>query len=220
MKRKALKITLTALAAVLFITAAAGVLFFCRGGGSAVYLSPSAQDHNLYAGMELSERQSMNYLTDALEAGLSDLCTVHAANRTGTLDDYIAESNAFRDVVHIALHSNATGMEDSTVRGCEIYVRPFDWESRRLAECIYEKLSALTPDRDRGIKTTTSLKELNTVHHTAILIEVDFHDNEEGAIWITGHYPEIAAAIADGFHDYLNGEQRMESLKAALRSLL
>jgi len=220
-KQRKIKIALwSTLGALLLVLIAAGVLFFTRGGGTAVYLSPSAQDHNLYAGMEVSERQSMNVLTDTLEPILAVKYPVHSADRTGTLENYIEQSNGLSDVVHIALHSNATGREDSTTRGCEIYVRPGDWESRRLANCIYEELSALTPDADRGVKTTSTLLELNRVRHTAILIEVDFHDNDEGAVWITQHYEEIAQAIADGVDAYMRGEERAESLKDTLKDFL
>jgi len=220
-KQRKIKIALwSTLGALLLVLIAAGVLFFTRGGGNRVYLSPSAQDHNLYAGMEVSERQSMNALTDTLEPIIAQSRIVYAADGAGTLESYIEQSNGLSDVVHIALHSNATGREDSTTRGCEIYVRPGDWESRRLANCIYDKLSALTPDADRGVKTTSSLLELNSVGHTAILIEVDFHDNDEGAAWITQHYEEIAQAIADGVEAYMRGEARAESLKDTLKDLL
>ena len=55
-KQRKIKIVLwSTLGALLLVLIAAGVLFFTRGGGNRVYLSPSAQDHNLYAGMEVSE---------------------------------------------------------------------------------------------------------------------------------------------------------------------
>jgi N-acetylmuramoyl-L-alanine amidase len=170
-----------------------------------IFYSPSAQEHNLGAGDYGTEETEMNLIADI---GIPDLVkhgfTVFRNHRTDDLNTIIKWSN--RNIgskgLHIAVHSNATGVPGAKRRGCTVYCYKGSTEGRKLAQCIYDELSALTPVADRGAIESDYYGELRLTHSVAVIIEVDFHDNIDGAKWIETHRTEIAKAINKGICKY------------------
>ncbi|NLD87130.1 MAG: N-acetylmuramoyl-L-alanine amidase [Clostridiales bacterium] len=191
------------LASVFFVFS--GLFSDCFGKkakAQTVFLSPSTQYLNLYRDGTTTEGDSMNVIADRLEAMFPEDFTIYRNNSEGTLADAIELSNSLNTEIHVAIHSNASGTGEGGVRGCEIWIPRGHRESRTLAKAVYRHLEKLTPVEDRGLKETESLAELVKVNCTRILIEVDFHDDEDGCEWIKSHYDEIAQAIYDGICDY------------------
>jgi len=203
--RKPLKITLfITLAMVVACTLTTTTLYlYCAAPRpKTVFLSPSTQTANVYADGCTTEGANMNAIADLVAALLPEGFTVIRNDPALTVVEAVEASNTLRPSVHVALHSNATGHESSTVRGCEIYVRRTDVRGHRIALAIYGRLAALTDIPGRGIKPSRTLLELTGTKAAAILVEIDFHDSVEGATWLTESREAIAEAIADGIVAY------------------
>ncbi len=182
-----------------------------------VFLSPSTQDKNLYFDGVTTERMNMTAISDLVAGFLAEAdCVVYRSAPGSTLEEAVALSNELGAAIHVALHSNASGVEGATVRGCEVFCRPWDLPSRTLARCAYDSVSALTPTADRGIKTVDSLYELNNVKSTAILIEADFHDNAAGAAWLKENREAVARAVADGILAYFDNPGGLRTVWEAI----
>lgn len=167
-----------------------------------VYVSPSSQEHNLYA-TGGSEEQWMNKIADAL-IPLLNFNEIKTYRNTTAMDlkAIIRDSNSKNPDVHVAIHSNS-----GESRGTEIWVYKESnkiTNSEKLGQLIYNEVSAITPTSDRGLKdgNAARLGEVFTVKATAILIEVDFHDSKDGSEWIKSNVENIAKAIAKGICKY------------------
>ncbi len=167
-----------------------------------IYLSPSTQRDNLYFDGVTTECASMNAIADHLEKLFPQDYSIRRNDPNDTLEAAINDSNSVDPEIHIAIHSNASGLDGGGVRGCEIWIPKGDNNSKKLAKSVYKYLEALTPTDDRGIKETSSLAEMNYVNATRILIEVDFHDDPNGCEWIKSNQASIAEAIFNGIRDY------------------
>ena len=106
-----------------------------------------------------------------------------------TLQQVVADSNAKNPDLHFALHSNAGGGS-----GAECWICAKGGQAEEFANRLYEELSALTPGKDRGVKVSTSLYEVNRTKAPAVILEVEFHDTPEGAAWILANKEAIARA--------------------------
>ena len=105
-----------------------------------LYLSPSLQEFNLYAGGG-NEEYYMNLLADEMEPYLisSGITYLRSDPATQELQDVIRQSNASDIDLHLALHSNAAGEgKEGQVRGVEVYYDPNDAFSRKAAELLAE----------------------------------------------------------------------------------
>lgn len=165
-----------------------------------IFLSPSVQYINPYAYGDTNEGDEMQKLADCVETLLTDAgFTVFRNDPDGTLEDAVALSNEKDIGLHLALHTNAY---DGTVRGCEAFV---DWGSRdslKLADLLVDEITALGI-KSRGVKKTSTLYETNyTEAEAVVLLEIEFHDNPDGAKWLIGNREHIAQAITDAILTY------------------
>ncbi len=180
------------------------------------YISPSTQEHNITA-LGDTEENIMHKIVDALmpmleEVGIDAL----RGQKTDSLAQMVRESNLFKPEIHVAIHSNA---HDGKSRGCEVYHYKGSKNGKRLADTIYKYMEPLTPTKDRGVKENTSFYELKETHAPAVLIEVDFHDNYEGAKWIDANIYNIAEAISKGICDYLGVSFKEDKYKVAIEQI-
>lgn len=167
-----------------------------------IYLSPSTQENNVGAGSYGTEEQRMNQIMDRIEADLQGRFTLYR-NRPGmTLQQVVADSNAKKPDLHFALHSNAGGGS-----GAECWISAKGGQAERFANRLYEELSALTPGKDRGVKVSTSLYEVNKTKAPAVILEVEFHDTPEGAAWIVANEKAIAQACVRAILGYFGAGQ-------------
>ena len=174
-----------------------------------VYISPSTQENNVGVGNYGTEEKRMNEIADVVCPLLEyNGFEVKRNKPEMTLSQVIADSDAWKPDVHVAIHSNAAGGTNAgKARGCEVFAYIIDGKvtnSQRLAEAIYKEVSAITPTADRGVKNGVPYKfaEIVTVKATSCIVEVAFHDNLEDAIWIISNIEQIGEAIAKGICNY------------------
>lgn len=158
------------------------------------YLSPSRQTENMGINNYGTECAQMRLLTDAITPHL-DRCGIsfHVANQTQTLAERVTEANAIGTKFYLALHSNAGG------KGKAYGPIAFYYSAgESLAEELVKNLLALGQMNNRyaNVQKNTSLYELRRTAASACLLEVDFHDSEEGVAFLTSRRADIAAAIA------------------------
>ena len=173
---------------------------------SSIYLSPSTQENNVGAGSYGTEEQRMNQIMDRIEADLQGRFTLYR-NRPGmTLQQVVADSNAKKPDLHFALHSNAGGGS-----GAECWISAKGGQAEQFAKRLMEEMSALTPGKDRGVKVSTSLYEVNKTKAPAVILEVEFHDTPEGAAWIV-FLPISLVMIGGWLIDRENTHDTMKNL--------
>ena len=158
-----------------------------------IYLSPSNQSKNIYAYGKTNEMAQCNKIAESCEVYLKKLgFEVKRAPMGQSMNTSINESNAWDADVHICIHTNAGGG-----RGCEVFTHKGTSSQLKYAKPVYEALSALTTNSDRGLKTA-NFAELSRTNAICVYCECEFHDNETYAKWIVEHTDELGLAIANG----------------------
>ncbi len=168
-----------------------------------IYLSPSTQEFNPYAGGG-NEEYYMNLIADAMEPYLYASGIGFTRNTPEmTAASSIRASNAGNYDLHLALHSNATASGDGSVRGTEVYYYPTSERGKRAAEIIANNLTMIYPitSNVRTVPTTT-LGEVRRTRAPSVLIEFAYHDNIDEANWIRNNINEIAANVVLSLCDY------------------
>lgn len=161
-----------------------------------LYLSPSTQEWNPYAGGG-NEEQYMNLVADDMMPYLR-ACAISVTRNTPemTAASSIVQSNAGHYGLHLALHSNASPASSAGQRrGAEVYYARGAVAGLRAAELIAANLREIYPG-DVHVLATTTLGEVVRTRAPAVLIEYAYHDNAEDAEWIRSNIPEIAQATA------------------------
>lgn len=168
-----------------------------------IYLSPSTQEFNPYNGGG-NEEYYMNLIADAMEPYLTASGIKFVRNTPQmTAASSIAASNAGNYDLHFAIHSNATGASDGTVRGSEVYYYPSSTSGKRFVDITARNLQLIYPLPDR-VKTvpTTSLGEVARVRAPGVLVEIAYHDNAQDAQWIRDNIESIASNLAYSVTEY------------------
>ena len=170
-----------------------------------VFLSPSLQEWNPYVNGG-NEEYYMNLVADAIEPYLKASGISYGRNTpTQTLSQAIAESNAGSYDLHLAIHSNAAGEQNSgRIRGTDVYYYPTSSKGKRAAQLIAENYREIYPLPDR-VKTvaSTSLAELRRTKAPAVLIETAYHDNLADAEWIQENIGTIGRNLAMSIAEFL-----------------
>lgn len=182
-----------------------------------VYLSPSTQEHNIGTDNYGSEEAVMNRIADVVEKELiKNDFVVYRNKPEWDLKQVVADSNARKPDIHLAIHSNAGGG-----RGCEVFAIAPGGQGEKLALAVFAQVDALTPTVDRGIKFSSNLYELTKTDAPAALIEVAFHDNPADAEWILENIQPIGQAISNGIFKYFGAvmKERDTSLEVAVKAL-
>lgn len=158
-----------------------------------IYLSPSTQEFNPYVGGG-NEEYYMNLIADAIEPYLVASGIQFTRNTPDmTAASSIAASNEGNYDLHLALHSNAVGSGNPTIRGTEVYYYPSSVQGKRFADIAANNLQLIypLPDRVRTVPTTR-LGEVARVRAPGVLIELAYHDNPQDADWIRNNINAIA----------------------------
>lgn len=165
-----------------------------------VYLSPSNQTQNIGYGNYGTEKSRMIQIAEVVQRELLKEFEVKMAQYESNLSTRALESNKWGADVYVAMHTNAGGG-----RGCEVYAYSKTSKGNILAIKIYNKVSAITPSADRGVKYN-SLYETKAPVAPACLIEIIFHDNKEDAEWLMANIELIGKEIAKGIYEYFGVE--------------
>ena len=166
-----------------------------------IYLSPSTQEFNPYAGGG-NEEQYMNLIADAMEPYLAASGISFTRNTPDmTAASSITASNSGNYDLHLALHSNASAT--GTARGIEAYYSPASERGKRLAEIIARNLQLIYPlPNSSRIVPTTSLGEVTRTTVPSVLVEIGYHDNPEDAQWIRNNVNAIAENLVLSLTEY------------------
>lgn len=168
-----------------------------------IYLSPSTQEFNPYAGGG-NEEYYMNLIADAMEPYLAS-SGIQFVRNTPEMNaaSSIAASNSGVYDLHLALHSNATASGNGTRRGVEVYYYPSSASGKRFADILVENFKRIYPLPD-NVKTvpTTSLGEVARVRAPGVLIEIGYHDNIDDANWVRNNIDLIARTLVESLTEY------------------
>lgn len=170
-----------------------------------VFLSPSTQKWNPYIDGTGNEEMVMNQLVTEMEPYLRSSGIAFVRNDP---DRYvagaIADSNAGKFDVHLALHSNAAPEQYSgKLRGIDVYYAPASDNSELLATIIANNLKRIYPLESKvTARPTYSLGEVLRTKAVAVLAEIGYHDNREDAKWIRSNLKPIARNLVLSLTDY------------------
>lgn len=188
---------------------------------ASVYISASTQEHNLGKLDFGTEEQRMNQIADVVEILLKKHdVTVFRNKPTMTLGETVADSNRVKPNIHLAIHSNAMGVDNSKARGCECYCHRFGGEGEKLARLVYDEISLITPTSDRGVREGINhygpnkpMYETAKTNAPACLCETAFHDNVEDAKWMVANITLIGTAYARAILKYFNIQFKVDELQ-------
>ena len=166
-----------------------------------IYLSPSTQEFNPYAGGG-NEEQYMNLIADAMEPYLASSGIRFVRNTPEmTAATSIAASNSGNYDLHLALHSNASS--SGNARGIEAYCYPTSADGRRFAEIAARNLQLIYPvPNGTRIVPTTTLGEVRRTNAPGVLLEIGYHDNPQDAEWIRSNVNNIAENLVLSLTEY------------------
>jgi N-acetylmuramoyl-L-alanine amidase len=177
---------------------------------NAIYLSPSTQEHNIYACDEtVSEEKAMWMIARQVKAMLEeDGYEVFICGEDDTVPDKVILGNKLKCGAYIAIHSNSSG-ENGNGEGTECFYNTKTPGSMELAEKVYNHVAEITPTSDRGLKDETErdLYELNNSITPCCFLEVEFHDKVKTSSWILKHIDDLAQAITEGLEAYMETAQ-------------
>lgn len=170
-----------------------------------VALSPSTQSWNLYTGGGNEEYYNwliVNETARLLRARDVEV-DIMTAGRGNSRDGYMAnalQSNRMGKNyrAYVAKHTDAGGAVGTTA----FYYSP-DPTSRRLAQCIYDEMTPISPDPDHGVRPGDGYAEVNVPLAPSALIEAAAHDRAHTAEWIRNNWRQIARAYARGILRFL-----------------
>lgn len=164
-----------------------------------IYLSPSDQVKNTYAVGNTNEAVQCRAIALALADALERCGMEAAANLTASMQERVAESNAWGADLHVCLHTNAF---DGQVMGTRIFSYDLEGEGYQAAKAIFAHLAPITPGTSENIKANPALYEVRNSKAPCVYIETEFHDVPEGALWIAEHTAQIAEAICQGICEH------------------
>lgn len=177
-----------------------------------VYLSPSNQIANTYYGNNHNE----NYWCERIaKAAYDALIRSHVKAVLPTSDSMYAridEANAMvrdlgEDMLYVPIHTNATGLKNSTKRGTNIYNYGTQ-KGQALACRIYNAVMDIEGAAvgKGGIPTNKTWYEMKNSRGICAYCELEYHDCKEGAEWIVKHIVELGEAVARGICNYMGRE--------------
>lgn len=147
----------------------------------------------------------MNQLADALVPYLVSNGIRYKRNRPEmTAASSIREANAGDYDFYLALHSNASGAGNyGETRGIIAFYYPGSAQGQRGAELIAEELRKIYPLPNKvTTRATTTLGEVVRSKAPAVLVEIGYHDNYADAVWLEGHWNDIAQQLARALTRY------------------
>lgn len=170
-----------------------------------IYLSPSVQEYNEYAGGG-NEEYYMNLIADAMIPYLrASGVSFTRNNPNDTLAQVIEQSNSGDYDLHLALHSNASPENMAgMLQGPDVYYYTYSTRGQQAANIIADNLKVIYPNPNLVTTIpTTSLAELRRVSAPAVLVEIAYHDNPDDAQWIRDNIDEIGRNLALSVTEYL-----------------
>lgn len=168
-----------------------------------IFLSPSNQTDNRYAYGDTNEAVECGKMAAVAEKALLRCGFEVKVMQWETAKERCKAANDWGADLYIPIHTNAF---NGTVTGTRVFVYEKKGESYEAAKAIYNELAPVTPGWSENISTYPELIELNQPKAPAVYLEVDFHDNEEVAKWLTENAEAIGEAICKGICNYFKAD--------------
>lgn len=162
-----------------------------------VFLSPSTQDWNPYAGGG-NEEFEMRLVCAAAALALDRSGVAVKVGGKVSASANVKEGNLYNPDYYVAVHSNAGGGD-----GTLALYHSRNLVGKRLAETLYEDMAKISPGKDDGVRAGDKYIEINGPKATSALIEVEFHDSLQGANWIKENETLIGETIAKSILRFL-----------------
>lgn len=164
-----------------------------------IYLSPSSQPDNKYAGLDTNEQEvcraiARELATDLKRCGFDVKCGDY-----GTMYDRVKESNEWGADLHLPIHTNAF---DGKVSGTRMMALNTTGKGFKVCDAISKYLFPFTPGKSENIQAKPGLYEIQAAYAPTAYVEVDFHDVPTVAKWLVENKPKIAEAICKGVCEY------------------
>lgn len=165
-----------------------------------VFISPSNQTGNTYAGIDMNEAENCsaiaNLLADCLFVAGID---IKVPSPGASMSTAVRESNVYKPDLHICIHTNAF---NGKVTGTRVFTFAGSGQAYDCGRFIFDGLCRLIPDGVNAMKQRPGLYELKKTVAPAVYVEVDFHDVPERAKWLVENRERIAHNLASSICSY------------------
>ena len=176
-----------------------------------IYLSPSSQPDNKYAGLDTNEQEVCRAIARELATDLKRCGFEVKCGDYGTMYDRVAESNGWMADLHLPIHTNGF---NGKVAGTRLMALNTTGKGYKVCQAIFKELDAITPGTSSNITAKPGLYEIQSAVAPTAYVEVDFHDVPSVAKWLVDNKPQIAEAICRGICDYYKVEYVSDSTPA------
>lgn len=163
-----------------------------------IYLSPSSQPDNVYAGVDTNEQEVCRAIARELAIDLKRCGFEVKCGDYGTMYTRVAESNEWKADLHLPIHTNGF---NGTVAGTRLMAIDMKGLGYKVCKSIFKFLAPLTPGTSENISESHNYEITYAIAPTAY-VEIDFHDVPSVARWLTENKPKIAEAICKGICEY------------------
>lgn len=165
-----------------------------------VFISPSNQVGNKYAGIDMNEYRNCTAIAQMLYECLSVVgFDVRLVTDGVSMQRAVMESNSFKPDLHICIHTNAF---NGKVFGTRVFTYAGSGKAYDCGKFIFDGLCRLIPDGVNAMKQRPGLYELKNTVAPAVYVEVDFHDVPDRARWLVENRERIAHSIATSICSY------------------
>ena len=165
-----------------------------------VFISPSNQTGNTYAGIDMTEAENCYAIASLLLACLEKAGFDVAMPLSGSsMSLAVKTSNFFKPDLHICIHTNAF---NGRVFGTRIFTFSDSGKAFDCGNVIFDGLCRLIPDGSNAMKQRPGLYELKNTVAPAVYVEVDFHDVPDRAKWLVENRERIAYNLATSICSY------------------
>lgn len=165
-----------------------------------VFISPSNQTGNIYAGIDMNEAENCRAISELLagclgKAGFSVMLPYNG----DSMRNAVVDSNSFEPDLHICIHTNSF---NGKVFGTRVFRFANSGKAYDCGKVIYNGLCKLIPDGTNAYRRNNGLYELKYTIAPAVYVEVDFHDVPERAKWLVENRERIAHNLANSICSY------------------
>lgn len=164
-----------------------------------IYLSPSSQPANTYAGLDTNEQEVCRAIARELAVDLERCGFLVKCGDYGTMYTRVAESNGWKADLHLPIHTNGF---DGKVAGTRLMSYDLKGAGYKVCQAIFKHLAPLTPGTSENITAHPEKYEMYAAVAPTAYVEVDFHDVPDVALWLTKNKPQIAMEICKGICEY------------------
>lgn len=174
---------------------------------SKIFLSPSDQTHNKYAGLDTNEAEVCGKIAGACYYALKRNGFDVMLQQYDTMQNRCNASNNFDADLHVCIHTNSF---NGSVSGTRMFCYNSTGNGMKACKAIFAVLAPFTPGTSENIQVNSELYEIRVPAAPTVYIEVDFHDVPSVAKWLAEHPEEIGEKICEGICNYFGVEYKAE----------